>query len=326
MNLFGRRPAPPLVSLEPSQLEGLLDLCGLDPVAAVPLAHQVLRWPSWARGDVVADDARRPAAAAWATGSLMPFGLAPRPDLDHPGAGRAAARALAEHAYRRLTSRGSVSGPAGDVAAVWEHLAASGMRSREERWEQPLLVAPRGVAGSLSGSLSRAVLERHPALEWVAAGLRPATPAEESLVLPASVHMFTAELGYDPTTAGSTYARHVGWLVASGRSYVLFDDGAGGRAGTDGPRAVAFKTDVGALWSYPGGAVAQLTGVWTRPDLRGRGIGSVALAAVVDAVRRDHVGPSGTVSLYVNSFNTAALALYRALGFTRAGTYATVLL
>ena len=32
-----------------------------------------------------------------------------------------------------------------------------------------------------------------------------------------------------------------------------------------------------------------------------------------------------TVSLYVNDFNTAALAVYERVGFRRVGTYATVL-
>ena len=81
-----------------------------------------------------------------------------------------------------------------------------------------------------------------------------------------------------------------------------------------------------ALWRSPTGGVAQLTGVWTRPDLRGQGIGAAALAAVVDAVRRDHVGADGIVSLYVNDYNTPALALYRSLGFEQVGLFATVLL
>nr|WP_233188132.1 GNAT family N-acetyltransferase [Actinomyces qiguomingii] len=320
--MFGRRPPAPLTPLDPSRLSGLLELCALDPVVGVALAHQVLRWPSWARGDVVADDPWRPTAAAWASGSLIPVGLSARPELGHPGAGPEVARALAAHARRRLTSHGSVAGAVEDVAAVWEHLAAEGVHSREERWEQPLLVAPQVSGGALADEAST----RRPGLAWAAADVHRATPAEESLVLPASVDMFTGELGYDPTASGSSYASHVNWLIASGRSYVLLDDGAGAPCQADGPRAVAFKTDVGALWSAPGGAVAQLTGVWTRPDLRGRGIGSVALAAVVDAVRRDHVGMDGTVSLYVNSFNAAGLGLYASLGFRRVGTFATVLL
>ena len=53
---------------------------------------------------------------------------------------------------------------------------------------------------------------------------------------------------------------------------------------------------------------------------------TAALAAVVDAVRRDHTGADGIVSLYVNDFNAAALGLYGRLGFERAGTFATMLL
>ena len=90
------------------------------------------------------------------------------------------------------------------------------------------------------------------------------------MVLPASVDMFIGELGYDPTTDGSGYRRHVGWLIEQGRSYVVLDDGAGGPVQPGSPRAVAFKADVGALWHSPDGGIAQLTGVWTRPDLRGR--------------------------------------------------------
>jgi len=55
-------------------------------------------------------------------------------------------------------------------------------------------------------------------------------------------------------------------------------------------------------------------------------VGAAALAGVVDAVRRDHVGADGVVSLYVNDYNAAALALYHSLGFVQVGLFATVLL
>ena len=47
------------------------------------------------------------------------------------------------------------------------------------------------------------------------------------------------------------------------------------------------------------------------------------MAAVVQHVRRSF---APTVSLYVNSFNAPALAVYRRVGFRQVGTYATVLL
>ncbi|EGF50576.1 acetyltransferase, GNAT family [Actinomyces sp. oral taxon 170 str. F0386] len=299
-----------------------MSLCALDPVSAVSLVQQMQRWSRWGRGDVVAlGGLARPVAAAWSVGSLMPFGLAGRPEHGLRAADAGEIWALAEHARTRLSRRGSVSGPAQDVAAVWGGLSEQGQRARHERWRQPVLAAPQ-----VGGGLGRAHLRRRPALSWVGQSVRAARPDEAALVLPASVDMFSGELGYDPTTDGPGYNRHVTWLIEQRRSYIVLDDGAGHLAQPGSPRAVAFKADVGALWRSPTGGVAQLTGVWTRPDLRGQGIGAAALAAVVDAVRRDHVGADGIVSLYVNDYNTPALALYRSLGFEQVGLFATVLL
>ena len=299
-----------------------MSLCALEPVCAVSLVQQMQRWTRWGRGDVVAlGGLAQPVAAAWSVGSLMPFGLAGRPEHGLRAADAGEIRALAEHCRPRLSRHGSVCGPAQDVAAVWGTLSEQGVRARQERWIQPVLVAPDPPEG-----LADAVTRRRPALRWAAEGLHAAAPVETELVLPASVAMFSDELGYDPTTSGGSYARHVSWLVAAGRTYVVMDDGDGRPRRPGELGHVAFKTDIGALWHAPTGTVVQLTGVWTRPDLRGRGVGSAALAAVVDAVRRDHVRGDGVVSLYVNDFNAAGLALYRALGFRRAGTFATILL
>ena len=317
-----QRHADRLTPVPSDQVSGVMSLCALDPVSAVSLVQQMQRWSRWGRGDVVAlGGLARPVAAAWSVGSLMPFGLAGRPEHGLRAADAGEIWALAEHARTRLSRRGSVSGPAQDVAAVWGGLSEQGQRARHERWRQPVLAAPQ-----VGGGLGRAHLRRRPALSWVGQSVRAARTDEAALVLPASVDMFSGELGYDPTTDGPGYNRHVTWLIEQRRSYIVLDDGAGHLAQPGSPRAVAFKADVGALWRSPTGGVAQLTGVWTRPDLRGQGIGAAALAAVVDAVRRDHVGADGIVSLYVNDYNTPALALYRSLGFEQVGLFATVLL
>ncbi|WP_366181392.1 GNAT family N-acetyltransferase [Actinomyces timonensis] len=318
MPLFTRRLTP----VSPRRVGGVLALCSRDPVLSLPLAQQLERWRHWGSGDVVVlGRPAAPDAAAWSTGSLIVVGLAPRPELGLPGAGRVGVRALAEHARPRLTRNGSILGSPEDVSLLWAGLEAAGMRCREARWNQPVLIAP-----SPPGGLAAQAVARRPSSGWAARGTRQARPEEESLVLPASVAMFTEEVGYDPMSSGGSYARHVSWLVGEGRSDVLLDDGQGRPARPWGPARVAFKVDVGGIWHAPGGAVAQLTGVWTRPDLRGRGVASAALAAAVDAVRHEHVGPDGGVSLYVNDFNAPARALYRSLGFTQHGAFATVLL
>ena len=317
-----QRHADRLTPVPSDQVSGVMSLCALDPVCAVSLVQQMQRWTRWGRGDVVAlGGLAQPVAAAWSVGSLMPFGLAGRPEHGLRAADAGEIRALAEHCRPRLSRHGSVCGPSRDVAAIWGALSEQGVRSRQERWKQPVMVAPRPAGG-----LSVGHRPRHPSLSWVGQAVRRAQPGETEMVLPASVDMFIGELGYDPTTDGSGYRRHVGWLIEQGRSYVVLDDGAGGPVQPGSPRAVAFKADVGALWHSPTGGVAQLTGVWTRPDLRGRGVGAAALAGVVDAVRRDHVGADGVVSLYVNDYNTPAMALYCSLGFEQVSLFATVLL
>ena len=80
---------------------------------------------------------------------------------------------------------------------------------------------------------------------------------------------------------------------------------------------MAFKADIGALSAQ----TCQVQGVWVRPDLRGRGLGTAALAGVLHYALR--LAP--TASLYVNDFNAAARRMYAKLGMRQAATLATVL-
>ena len=111
-----------------------MSLCALEPVCAVSLVQQMQRWTRWGRGDVVAlGGLAQPVAAAWSVGSLMPFGLAGRPEHGLRAADAGEIRALAEHCRPRLSRHGSVCGPARDVAAVWGTLSEQGVRARQER-------------------------------------------------------------------------------------------------------------------------------------------------------------------------------------------------
>ena len=68
-------------------------------------------------------------------------------------------------------------------------------------------------------------------------------------------------------------------------------------------------------------ATAQLQGVWTPPEQRGKGYAPLALAAIA----RRLFATETTLSLYVNGFNAPAIALYERVGFARVGTFATYL-
>ncbi|MFH5822501.1 GNAT family N-acetyltransferase [Georgenia sp. AZ-5] len=269
--------------------EAALEVCRRDAVGSVLAGVQAERLgsagPPGAEllGIFDPDDAdARPAALCWAGANLVPvqvYGTL----LDD----------LVEYVRRRGRRCSSIVGPADQVLPLWERLAPAWSRPREVRRDQPSMV-----------------IDTDPAVE-PDPRVRLATPDEVALVLPASVAMFTEEVGYDPTLVGASYAARVAELVGTERTYVRVEDDG------EGPRVI-FKADVGALAL----GVAQIQGVWVHPELRGRGLATAGMAAVVADVRA-RLAP--VASLYVNDYNTPALRAYRRVGFRQVGSYATVL-
>ncbi|HEY0638890.1 MAG TPA: GNAT family N-acetyltransferase [Pseudonocardiaceae bacterium] len=204
---------------------------------------------------------------------------------------RSAVRAFADRALRRGRACSSLVGPAASVLPLWDELAPTWGPSREVRGEQPLLA----MAGP-------PVVRPDPEV-------RAVRPDEIDRYLPAAIAMFTEEVGIDPTLGdgGAGYRARVSELIAAGRAFARFEDGR-----------VVFKAEIGAMSSR----VGQLQGVWVHPDHRGHGLGTAGTAAVVE---RLVTGLGRIASLYVNSYNLAARAAYRQVGFTQVGTYATVL-
>ena len=203
----------------------------------------------------------------------------------------AAVAAFAERA--RLTGRrcSSIAGPSGPVGDLWRRLAPFWERPREIREQQPLL------------AMSDAPLVEPDPL------VRPVRGDEIGILLPASIAMFTEEVGVSPLgqDGGVAYRARVTELVAAGRSFARVEDGR-----------VVFKADIGAVTPY----ACQVQGVWVPPDLRGRGYASHGMAAVV-AIGLRSIAP--VVSLYVNDFNAPARAAYARVGFTQVGTFTSVL-
>ena len=209
------------------------------------------------------------------------------------GTSHADRQLYAEYALSRPRECSSIVGRSEEVLDLWEALRPE-WGAAEVRASQPSL-----VAGDL-------LVEADPRV-------RPARLEDAGIVSPAAVAMFTEEVGYDPTAYGPGYISRVYELCRNGHTFLRTG------IGPDGAERVEFKADIGALWN----GVAQIQGVWTAPDLRGQGIASGAMAAVVEQVRAT-IAP--TVSLYVNSYNHAALRVYDRVGFHRVGEFATVLL
>jgi hypothetical protein len=177
------------------------------------------------------------------------------------------------------------------VTVLWDGLESVWGPARELRMRQPLMATSAYSAVDVDTAVRRV------------------RPDELELLLPASIAMFTEEVGVSPVMGdgGALYRARVRELIADGRAFARFD----------GDRVV-FKAEVGAVTK----GVCQLQGVWVEPSLRGRGLSVAGMAAVVAACLRD-IAPA--VSLYVNDFNLPARRAYERVGFAEVGSFASVL-
>jgi uncharacterized protein len=280
------RTATALRTLERHDRDAVLELCAQDPVTNVMVAERVelvgsepVRLGGELWGLFEHD---RLTSACWAGANLIPIEVHTPAALD----------AFASRARRSGGSYSSLFGDATAVTGMWARLESMGWRAREVRECQPLYTIDHQPDVPADPSVHRA------------------TADDLLTVLPASVAMFTEEVGYSPVSAdgGLAYRRRVAELLRRGRTFV--------RHAASGE--IIFKADLGSVSS----SVAQVHGVWIDPRWRGRGLAAPAVAAVVAAALRED---AATVSLYVNDFNVRAVAAYRKVGFTQVGTFATVL-
>lgn len=201
---------------------------------------------------------------------------------------------LADIAHQlRQTRRccSSVVGRSEAVATMWPVLSKAWGSPREIRHRQPLLAIDRPSSASPDP------------------GVRPARVSQLGAYEHAAVQMFAEELGVLPSTVdgGSGYRRRLIELIRAGRALARFD--SRGR--------IEFKAEIGALSQ----SVAQIQGVWVRPDLRGLGIGTSGMAAVI----RLALEQAPMVCLYVNDYNTVARRVYERVGFRQVETFTTIL-
>lgn len=141
------------------------------------------------------------------------------------------------------------------------------------------------------------------------AGMRTSRMEEFRAVERACAEMFTEELGFSPYEQGaSLYRERIRSLIQAGHSLISVDPKT---------RQIMFKAEFGAVTQE----AVQVQGVWVNPRWRGQGIAAPGMSAVINYGLQ--LAPR--VSLYVNSYNTAAIRAYDRVGFQRCGTYTTVL-
>ena len=185
----------------------------------------------------------------------------------------------------------SIVGPAEEVMDLWSRVSDSWGPAREVRANQPVMAIRKNSPVEIDHDVR---YSNHSDLEEL---------------LPACIAMFTEEVGISPTSngGGSAYRNRISELVSGRRSFVKF-------LGSE----LVFKAEVGTV----GAGVAQIQGVWVKPEFRGQGISVPAMAAVVKLILAD-LAP--VVSLYVNDYNEVALNTYRSAGFEHVDTFATIL-
>ena len=185
----------------------------------------------------------------------------------------------------------SIVGPAEEVLDLWSKVLGSWGPAREVRGNQPVLTMRSNSSLPIDHDV------------------RYSNLSDLDELLPACIAMFTEEVGISPMLngGGNAYRNRISELVSSRRSFVKY-------LGSE----LVFKAEVGTV----GAGVAQIQGVWVKPEYRGRGIAAPAMAAVVKLVLAD-LAP--VVSLYVNDYNEVALKTYRTVGFEQVDTFATVL-
>ena len=264
--------------------DDVLDLCDRDPVVNVFVSSRVHEagldpvrlggqmWGYVPGGKLV--------SACYAGANLVPVSASP-----------AAVTAFASRARLQGRRCSSIVGPAEAVGPFWDLLRPYWGQPREVRDRQPVM-AISGPPTVPADPLVRRVRQH-----------------ELDVLLPASVAMFTEEVGVSPLgpDGGAAYRARVAELISLGRAFARIEDGR-----------VMFKAEIGAVTPY----ACQVQGVWVRPELRGRGLAVAGMAAVVTEALRS-LAP--VVSLYVNDFNTPARAVYRKVGFTEVATLTSVL-
>jgi RimJ/RimL family protein N-acetyltransferase len=202
-----------------------------------------------------------------------------------------AMRSFGQLALARRPLPRRIISPAAAVAAFWETFQKANIPIRFDRRQPLYALTPTQLNNKL----------RCPELQ-------EATLAETDLILQSSAAMNREELGIDPLQKEPVAFRsRVRGLIELGRMYRVLDS-----------YGVAFQA---AVYSQTPLA-SQIASVYTRPDLRGKGLATRAMAEVC----RQRFRVSRACCLFVNDFNTPARRAYERVGFVQVGEFRAIFL
>ncbi len=183
-----------------------------------------------------------------------------------------------------------IVGPRAEIAKYWELTRGHHEPARLIRDRQYVMAIDRAALRPYEHTV---VTRRARIDEWTA-------------VADNSAAMIAIELEYDPMRSSPEFTSNVRAMIDRGLWWVGESLGR-----------LCFFCNIGP-WSPQ---TAQLQGIWTPPELRGKGLATEALGAICD--RLLELSPS--LCLYVNDFNTKAIALYERVGFTTVSEFQTIL-
>jgi len=190
---------------------------------------------------------------------------------------------IADRIVSRMLPVRAIISPAPLVEGLWKHLKSRLDPPTVVRMNQPIYAIRRRFDFP----------DLHDA--------RYATNADLDQLVPACAAMHKEEVGIDPLERDPVgYRERVRELVERKRSIVRLAD-----------KRIVAKTEFSAVTND----VVQLMGVWTNPQFRRRGFAHAMLREICGHLFRK----GKSVTLFVNDFNTGAMALYEGLGFQRIG-------
>lgn len=191
--------------------------------------------------------------------------------------------AVAERIVNRMLPVRAIISPALLVEALWTHLRPRTDPPTVVRMNQPIYAIRRNF--------------EYPPLTLS----RYATLRDLEQLVPACAAMHKEEVGIDPLERDAAgYRERIRELVERKRSIVRIEQGQ-----------IAAKCEFSAVTDD----AIQLMGVWTHPRFRRRGLAHSLLREVCGEEFRE----GKNVTLFVNDFNSPAIALYEGLGFQRIG-------